>query len=291
MAILEVVGGDVGDDVVPGAMARAATTGRVVLAVWREAEGGPVLGRFHATRAGDPARRRRTGGRIHAMRPGDVRVGLAMPHRAATWSADPAALRPEQALNRCVRGLLDGCRALGLDVFYPGRDVVTADGAAIAWISLVEEEGAALFEAGLSLPERLAAADVAAAVAEAYRRRASEAVVDVGPAGLPRAQPADLAWTIPAEADRMGEVATMLGTLGAYVQLDEARRLVVVRVSGDVIAPVETVRAIEAALRGVPALRSEVEQAVATTLADERRWVLGIDGPRDVAAAVMEAAR
>ena len=166
-------------------------------------------------------------------------------------------------MNRCVRGLLDACRALGADVFYPGRDVVTAAGAPVAWLSIGEEEGgAALFEAGLDAAVITAAADVASAVLDAYRRRPWSAAEDLEVEDLPEAESPDLAWTVPPGADREGEVASMLGRLRAHVAIDEARRLAVVRLSGDVIAPVATVRTIEMALAGVPALRGEIARAV-----------------------------
>lgn len=295
MAVLDVLRGAVSERCVPAMLRHAAATGRVVLGVWAEPEPGVLLGRFHATPDEGSARRRHTGGRAVPVGPDHVRVALALPHRSALESDDPSALRPEQAMNRCVRGVLDACRALGVDPFYPGRDVVTAAGAPIAWLSIGEEaSGAALFEAGLG-PTTVPAArseDGVAAILDAYRRRPWSRVEDLDVERLPDVASPDLSWTIPPGADREGAVPTMLGSLHAHVGVDETRRLAVVRISGDVIAPVATVRALEAALAAVPALRGEIERAVDGALrADARRWVLGSDPSRDVAAAVMEALR
>src|SRR6185369_10785189 len=66
------------------------------------------------------------------------------------------ALRAEQVMNRAVRGIMGGMELLGLEPYYPGRDVITVGGKAIAWLSLaVEAGGAALFEAGVSLGRAL----------------------------------------------------------------------------------------------------------------------------------------
>src|SRR4029450_4237126 len=69
------------------------------------------LGAFHREPRGPmpPDRwRRRTGGRAVASGSGFRLMTLALPHRAALVASSVADLRPEQALNRCVRGLLTG---------------------------------------------------------------------------------------------------------------------------------------------------------------------------------------
>lgn len=289
---LDVVEGAGGDEVVPRLVARCRETGRVALAAWRDAVPGTLLGRFHAGPADDRRRRRRTGGRVVETGPEHVRLALALPHRSALESEDPSsALRPEQAMNRCVRGVLDAYRNLGVDALYPGRDVVTVARLPVAWLSFTEEEdGTALFEAGLAAGP--AAPDaVRRAVDEAYRRRPWLDVEDIDAASLPVADARQPTWSVPIDARRTAAVPTMLGSVHAYVRIDEAHRIASIRLAGDVIAPVATVQSIEAALVGVPALRGEIERAVATALAEPRRWVLGIDGPRDVAAAVLEALR
>ncbi len=110
------------------------------------------LGRYHLapeSGADDPVRlaRRHGGGRVWPAGEGFAGFSLVLPHRSALVSDDPLALTPEQALNRCVRGLLQGCRSVRVDAFYPGRDVVTVGGRMLAAISLeTDSNGTALFE-------------------------------------------------------------------------------------------------------------------------------------------------
>ncbi len=109
------------------------------------------LGRYHRRPAGAGGialHRRRSGGRVAASGWGFVHVALYLPHRAALVAEDPAALAPEQIVNRCVRGLLGGLEALGVDARYPGRDLVTARGRPIAVLGLeVADDGATLVDA------------------------------------------------------------------------------------------------------------------------------------------------
>lgn len=318
---LEIVDGVRSDATLPAMAIRAAERGTAVLAVWSDAQPGLILGRFHLDRP-EMSCRRLTGGRTVAGGPDHIRVALALPHRSALESADPGALRPEQTMNRCVRGLLDACRALGADVVYPGRDVVTVDRVPVGWLSLTEAAPVGcLFEAGLGVrrgildgaaggPTRhdvtgptapvsaaLASvarqggspADVARAVVESYVARPWKGVGSLPAEGLPVADPIDRAWSAPSAADRVGTVPAMLGAVSAYVDIDAARRLRGVRLCGDMIAPLETVRALERAVVGTVALRSEVERVIAATLTGADRWILGVDAPRDLAGAIMEA--
>ena len=129
------------------------------------------LGRYHLTpdAAGSaPAvMRRHSGGRVWPAGPAYACLSLILPHRSALVSDDPLALRSEQVLNRCVRGILEACRLAGIDPFYAGRDLVTVDGRALAAIGFdVDRRGILLFEAVLSvgagfeaLPRMLDAAD------------------------------------------------------------------------------------------------------------------------------------
>jgi len=82
---------------------------------------------------------------------------LALPHRAALVASSVADLRPEQALNRCVRGLLTALRRVGVDPIYPGLDAVTAGGRTLAAVSLAESsDGVTLFQAVLAWSESFA---------------------------------------------------------------------------------------------------------------------------------------
>jgi len=115
------------------------------------------LGRYHL--APDPPApgtiplwRRETGGRVLPGGDGFVWVSLLLPHRSALVAAAPLALRPEQVLNRCVRGVLEACRRYGAAVIYPGRDVVTINRRIVAAVSFTTDaRGALLFEACLAV--------------------------------------------------------------------------------------------------------------------------------------------
>jgi len=108
---------------------------RALMRVWARREPGLSVGRFHRI---DPAAhglaRRLTGGRVVPVGPGVLGITLAAP--APAWLVDGAReLRPEQVLNRALRPLLGVLRALGLDAFYPGRDVVTLASRPLAYAS------------------------------------------------------------------------------------------------------------------------------------------------------------
>src|SRR5262249_51670821 len=102
--------------------------------------------------------RGRAGCRVGPGGEGVVGLSLALPHRSALVGDDPRALGPEQVMNRCVRGLLDGLRRLGVEPFYPGRDLVTAGGRTLAVLGLeIAPDGTTLFEAALAVGRDLAA--------------------------------------------------------------------------------------------------------------------------------------
>jgi hypothetical protein len=160
------------------------------------------LGAFHREPRGVEtlARwRRRTGGRAAAAGEGFRVITLALPHRAALVAASAEALRPEQSLNRGVRGVLAALARLGIDALYPGLDAVTVGGRTVAQLGLAEHpEGGALFQAVLAwddsfartpvlldradpeglVPMALAAASSFTSVREL--RGAAAAAVDVG---------------------------------------------------------------------------------------------------------------
>ncbi len=119
-----------------------------------------ALGAFHR-RPPTPARAalwfRHTGGRALAAGRDFMIVTLALPHRAALVADDPDALAPAQVLNRCVRGVLQALRNLGLDVVYPGLDLVTHQRRAVAAISFVEIGFPTLFQAIVAVRSSFAA--------------------------------------------------------------------------------------------------------------------------------------
>jgi lipoate-protein ligase A len=123
-----------------------------------------LIGRYHAAPrtpeggGSTPAlHRRRTGGRVMPLGEGFLGVKLILPHRAALVSDDWRALEAEQVMNRCVRGVLQGLKAVGVPAFYPGRDLITVDGRTLAAMSFeTTGQGALLFEAVIGLSRSLA---------------------------------------------------------------------------------------------------------------------------------------
>ena len=112
------------------------------------------LGRYHLmpegppTTAGVQLHRRQSGGRAIPFGDGFVGMTLVLPHRSALFSDDPFALAPYQVMNRYVRGILEGCKLVGVPAFYPGRDVITVDRRVLGLVSFeVDHTGALLFEA------------------------------------------------------------------------------------------------------------------------------------------------
>jgi len=144
---------------------------RMTLRAYQLAGEGLSLGRYHLAPVGDPGRRvglhrRLGGGRVLPFGPGVATLSLTLPHRSGLVSDDPLALRPEQALNRCVRALLGGLRRLGVDAFYAGRDRVTVNQRMLGLVSLeTDQDGATVFEAVLATGDCWARfADLATAV-------------------------------------------------------------------------------------------------------------------------------
>jgi hypothetical protein len=324
------------ESVAPGAslgvdraqLGRALTEQRPLLRVYTWPGDVLLLGRYHQGPASAAVHRRLSGGRVVPAGAGFVQLALALPHRSALESDDPHALRAEQVLNRGVRGLLGGLELLGLEPYYPGRDLVTVGGRPIAWLSLaVEENGATLIEAGVSIERDLARlapladrldptglapvrpwqadevtsvarerkgavptdAEVAAAIVEGYRRRLGwETEVDGMPADL-EALAGGIAFDVPPDLTWCGRRTVKLGTLLAHVRATPDGALGAVRLAGDVIAPVATMHAMERALGGQPLVRGTLIAALAGVLADPAHFLLGAV-PEDVADAVLAGA-
>jgi len=160
---------------------RCARDGNARARVWRRGAAGLLLGRFHradpascvaAPKSGSgtdfpPASslapgfstgrsepvpdfggvsRRLSGGRIVPVGPAVVCITMAAP--VVNWfDGAGGALRPDQVLNRALRPLLAMLRGDGIDAFYPGRDLVTVNGRAIAHASFtVMRDGVAVVE-------------------------------------------------------------------------------------------------------------------------------------------------
>jgi len=107
---------------------------------------------------GTPARadlvatRRFTGGRVVGAGEGWLGLALILPSRAALLPDGESRLKPDQVMNRYVRGLLAAMRELGLECFYPGRDAITLDGREIAMCTFeTDASSAMLFESVLAV--------------------------------------------------------------------------------------------------------------------------------------------
>src|SRR6266540_1789396 len=116
-----------------------------------------LLGRYHAMGQLPETDQvtvahRLSGGRVVPAGQGFVHFSLVLPHRSAFFSDDPYNLAPFQVLNRYVRGVLQCLKARGIDVFYPGRDLITVRQQPLGWISFTtEDNGALLCEGGLAV--------------------------------------------------------------------------------------------------------------------------------------------
>jgi hypothetical protein len=119
------------------------------------------LGRYHlyggpAARGPITAYRRLTGGRIVNPGSGWIGCSLILPSRTALLGERDAGLRPDQVMNRYVRGATAAMRALGADCFYPGRDAITCGGREIAMCTFEETADAALlFELAIAVDRGL----------------------------------------------------------------------------------------------------------------------------------------
>lgn len=114
-----------------------------------------LLGRYHAADAlgQDPGltiAQRLSGGRAFPSGNGFVQFSLIVPHRSFFFSADPHHIAPFQILNRYVRGVLHGLKTGGVEVFYPGQDLLTVQRLPVGWHSfMTEDSGAVLYEGGV----------------------------------------------------------------------------------------------------------------------------------------------
>jgi lipoate-protein ligase A len=147
------------------AAAVEAGGGRALVRAWSRADAALSVGRFHRI---DPAacgmQRRLSGGRIVPLGPGIL--GMTMVFPSSAWLAQGSGpLRPEQILNRALRPVLQVLRDLGVDAFYPGRDLVTVGGRTLLYCSF------AVFADGVVLVEQLLAVESSFAALEGLADR------------------------------------------------------------------------------------------------------------------------
>jgi lipoate-protein ligase A len=179
-----------------------------------------------ATESGGALMRRHSGGRAAAFGSGFVGVTLVLPRRGALLEPG-AALRPEQVLNRYVRGILRALEGEGVAAIYPGRDTITAGRRLLGVVSFTETHaGALLVEALLAasgdpstLPHLLDRADPGGVVRTAMLTPADATSIAAERGAAPTlSQVAD--WMARGYAERLG-VAPVAWTLDA----DEAARV------------------------------------------------------------------
>jgi lipoate-protein ligase A len=304
--------------------------GRGALRVYELAGEVLALGRYHLVPepGGDPAvrlLRRCTGGRAAPWGEGFVGLSLILPPRTALVTDELLVRRPEQLLNRCLRGLLGACESLGLSPVYGGRDAVTSERRTLALAAFdVEATGAVLVDAVLAvgrdfaeLPRLLDRADprgvvkaalvtpddttsVAAAlgrcpgldeIAERLRRgheqRLGIEFVTAPPAGVPPFD--DQAWLGQRrrrpDLDRTFTCAGQLGVVEGHFAL-AGDAIREVLLAGDLIASSSGVASLEEALRGCPAERAAIESRVLGVLDGATNFLLGLGTLRDAAAAI-----
>ena len=304
-----------------GADAGALAAGACALRVYALAGDVLALGRYHLLPSGTSStrvrlHRRHSGGRATAFGDGFVGIALSLPHRSALVSAEPLALAPEQVINRCVRGILEGLKAAGVAAFYPGRDFITVDRRPVALVTFeVGPTGALLFEAivanrrdfgllpalldevdrdgvvatemltaeGTTSLARLGAAlsldDVAKIVRCGYEQLFGltfEAAEAPAPAPIDEER-----WlrqrSARAELDRRATTRTQLGGLEARFALDGAT-IAGITLAGDFIANSAAVEALERELSGCAAERQAIDEVVARVFARPENFILGI-GP------------
>ncbi|HYB99726.1 MAG TPA: hypothetical protein VEC57_11410 [Candidatus Limnocylindrales bacterium] len=295
---------------------RCSEEGRGHARLWRASAPSLSLGRFHRRAAGSAALARRfSGGRIVPLGPGVQCLTLAVP--SVDW-LDPATtpLRPDQVLNRALRPLLEVLRAIGVDVFYPGRDLVTARGRALAHASFtVMRDGAALIEMHVAqatsfavLPAYLSRFDPAGvAAADMASMESAVSLSELGIEAMTQEQWADRLAAIMAAAleeraatgtqiteadesawaahqDELGPappgsaIAAMPSMLGV-VECSatlQGDRLRQLRISGDVIAPFHTLDDLAAECEGLPFRLPQVRRVLARVLSQPRSFVLGV---------------
>lgn len=310
-------------------LARALAEGRPGLRFFTLAQDTVVLGRYHRRPDGHgmALARRLSGGRIVPGGEGFVGIALALPHRSALVGANPRALSAEQVLNRCVRGLLDGLRRLGIEPFYPGRDLVTVGGQAIAVIGLeVMSDGATLFEAVLAMdrdltvlptwldradPEGVVAAhmwtagevtcvgartgrtwlleDLAGAVTQGYHDLFDLhfAVGSDPPTAIPDDGWLDIRRHRP-ELDCGAHLGTMLGRIEAHGRRDGTGAIASLELAGDVLANATAVERLEQALVGVLPTAGAVHARVIEAFSGPDDFLLGVL-PRELTEVIVRA--
>jgi len=313
-------------------LARAVTTGRGALRVYTLAGEVLAIGRYHLPPEPGPDRdvrvmRRHAGGRVAPWGDGFVGLSLVLPHRAALIASDPAAVRPEQVMNRYLRGLLGACESLGVAAFHPGRDTVTVDGRLLAVGGFeVAASGGFVLEAVVAvdrdltvLPSLLDRADpggvvkapfvtaadttslaactgrrfdvgeIADGLRSGYERRLGVAFENgTVPECTALDEPAWLAERCrPESLDRAVTIQGQLGTVEVFFAR-AADALGAVVLAGDFIANSPGVDRLEQRLAGAPAEREALVSRILGVVDGSTNFLLGLGTPRAAAAGIAD---
>ena len=313
-----------------GADAGALAAGALVMRVYEFAGDVLSLGRYHLLPPGRPGtrvrlHRRHSGGRATVFGDGFVGLAFTLPHRSALVSAEPLALAPDQVMNRCVRGILEGLKAAGVAAFYPGRDLITVDRRPLGLVTFeVSPTGVLLFEAILAnrrdfgllpafldeldpdgvvsaemltadgttslgrLGATLSLDDVAALVRRGYEE-VFGLTFEAGEAPAPAPIDGDrwLRQRAPRpELDRQARTRTQLGCLEAHFMLDGVR-IADLALAGDFIANSPAIEQLERELRGCRAERRMLDDVVTRVFARPENFILGVGPLETIAATIM----
>jgi lipoate-protein ligase A len=187
--------------------------------------------------AGVALMRRHSGGRAAAFGTGFAGVSLILPARGALLEPGTPPLRPEQVMNRYVRGILRGLERQGIPALYPGRDTITARRRQLGVVAFAETPaGAVLVETIVAtsgdpsaLPRLLDRADPGGVVRTTMLTPADTTSIAAEQGSAPTLQ-AFADWMAAGHAERLGaapEARTLddsetarIGEIAA--QLDEA---------------------------------------------------------------------
>ena len=270
-------------------MAMVGSSGRALGRFWHRSGEALCLGRFNrrpADAGGPPVERRASGGGRVLLGPAVRAMTLVLP--SVDWLAGGGGpLRPDQVLNRALRPLLAGLRAVGLDAFYPGRDLVTVAGRRVAQASFtVTADGVCIVEQYADLAGTPVEADaweglLAAQAGEAWTAEADDGSLAAWSGG----QELALASTSAHEAflcergartpeERSVVVDSMLGSVEVSAHINDGRCQGLM-ISGDLIAPFHTLEEITARLEGKRPEAALVRRVMTTVMSGPRNFVLG----------------
>jgi hypothetical protein len=166
-------------------------------------------------------------------------------------------------------------------------DSLDPDGVVPVHLWLPDDVTSLARELGRRLPEPEVLVE---SIVDGYRDRLALDVQEMALGDLDAGDVGPVRSVAPGAGAARGEVTTMLGVLRAHVRVDDGCRIGSVHLSGDVIAPEETVDAIETSLVGLATQRAEITNGLRHTMDGKERWMLGADPVRDVAEAVLRAA-